>query len=461
MKVLVANRGEIAVRILRTLREMGIASVAVHVKEEPHVWLADEVVAIDSFLSLDSILTAARRTGATAIHPGYGFLAQSAAFARACREAGIVFIGPTPEAMTALGNKAAARATAESLGLPVVPGGPDPRSVGFPLLIKASNGGGGKGMRIVRSEAELQEAIESSRREAKNAFGDDTLIFERYIHPARHVEVQILADGKDAVALGERECSLQRRYQKIIEEAPACIADPRPLFEAAVRLVRAVGYSNAGTVEFLVGPDGEFYFLEVNTRLQVEHPVTELLTGLDIVRLQIEIAHGGKLPAPPSPRGHAIEARLNAEDPYNLFLPQAGRVLKLDWPQRPWLRIDAGIVEGATVTTDYDPLLAKFIAWGSDREQARRRLIEALRETTLLGVITNQPFLIQILESDFFIRRETYTTTIESMTWTEPPVPEEVLQAAKRALAGRPEGPAEGGPSDRYSPWNTLRGFRP
>lgn len=460
MKVLVANRGEIACRVLRTLREMGIASVAVHVKDEPHVWLADEVVPIDSYLSIDSILAAARRTGATSIHPGYGFLSQSAAFAKACRDAKIVFIGPSSEAMVALGNKAASRKTAESLGIPVIPGGDDPKNVGFPLLIKASGGGGGKGMRIVRSAGELDEAIESSRREAKSAFGDDTLMFERYVHPARHVEVQILADGKDAVALGERECSLQRRYQKIIEEAPACIADPQPLFEAATKLAKAVGYANAGTVEFLVGPDGQFYFLEVNTRLQVEHPVTELLIGLDIVKLQVEIAHGGRLPKQPSPRGHAIEARLNAEDPYNQFLPQAGNVLKLDWPHRPWLRIDSGIVEGATVTADYDPLLAKIIAWGSDREQARRRLIEALREMTLLGLVTNQPFLIQILESDFFAKRETYTTTIESTTWKEPPIPEEVLQAAKRALATRAEEAADGGLSDKYSPWSSLGGFR-
>lgn len=460
MKVLVANRGEIACRVLRTLQEMGVASVAVHVRDEPHVWLADEVVQIDSYLSIDSILAAARGAGATAIHPGYGFLSQSAAFARACREAKIVFIGPSPEAMVALGNKVASRRRAESLGIPVIPGGDDPNKVGFPLLIKASGGGGGKGMRIVHRADELDEAIEGSRREAKSAFGDDTLLFERYVHPVRHVEVQILADGKDAVALGERECSLQRRYQKIIEEAPASIGDPQPLFDAATKLARAVGYASAGTVEFLVGPDGRFYFLEVNTRLQVEHPVTELRIGLDIVRLQIEIAHGGKLPEPPVPRGHAIEARMNAEDAYNRFLPQAGKVLKLDWPHRPWLRIDSGIVEGATVTTDYDPLLAKIIAWGADREQARRRLIAALREMTLLGVVTNQPFLIQILESDFFVRRETYTTTIESISWIEPPVPEEVVQAARGALATREEAVADGGLSDRFSPWSTLGGIR-
>jgi acetyl/propionyl-CoA carboxylase alpha subunit len=478
VKILVANRGEIACRILRTLREMAIPSVAVYTDPDvgaPHVELADEAVAlgpVDAYLKIDAILAAARKTGATAIHPGYGFLSQSAPFARACREAGVTFVGPSPEAMVALGDKRGSRKTAEDLGVPVVPGARECDSldlckaaadrVGYPVLIKAAGGGGGKGMRLVRAAAELADGFEAAKREAKAAFADDRVIVEKYVSPARHVEVQILADGKDAVALGERECSLQRRYQKIVEEAPSPgIGDKtrEGLFESATKLARAVGYSNAGTVEFLVGPDGAHYFLEVNTRLQVEHPVTELLTGFDIVQAQVEIARGGALPSRLPPRGHAIEARLNAEDPYNGFLPASGRVLMLEWPQSPAVRVDSGIVEGFEVKPFYDPLLAKLIAFGTTREQARRRLVQALRDTTILGVTTNQPLLVQILESAFFAKGETFTTTIESTAWPEPPVPEEVVAAARKALATRAEAPADG-LSDRHSPWSTLGRWR-
>jgi len=488
MKVLVANRGEIACRVLRTLREMDVPSIAVFTepdRDAPHVWLAGEAVGLGeprAYLDIPRVLEAVRRTGATHVHPGYGFLSQSAPFARACRDAGVGFIGPSPEAMVALGDKRGARATAERIGVPVVPGASECDSVeaaraaaervGWPILLKAVGGGGGKGMRLVHRAEDLPEAMEAARREAVAAFDDARMLVEKYVFPVRHVEVQILADGRDAVALGERECSLQRRYQKVIEEAPSPgIADStrQGLFDSAERLARAVGYQNAGTVEFLVGPDGSHYFLEVNARLQVEHPVTELLTGMDLVRLQVEVARGAPLPARIAPRGHAIEARLNAEDPYAGFLPQAGKVLMLEWPQRPWVRIDSGIRAGSEVSTHYDPLLAKLIAWGPDRDAARRRLLEALRETTLLGVTTNQGFLSQILESGFFVAGETFTTTLEKHQWPDPPVPAEVSAAAKRALsvrapsvaaeaAGAMEGAGSGG--DRFSPWAGMGRFR-
>ncbi|MBI2839289.1 MAG: ATP-grasp domain-containing protein [Acidobacteria bacterium] len=479
-KVLVANRGEIACRVIRTLREMGIASLAVHSdvdRDAPHVWMADEAVGLGaprSYLDATLIITAGQRAGASAVHPGYGFLAENAQFAAACEDAGLVFIGPSPAAMRALGDKRAARKAAEDIGVPVVPGArqcdsPDAAAaaadrVGYPVLIKAAGGGGGKGMRRVHSREEIKEAFAGARREAHAAFSDDRLLVEKYIHPARHVEVQILGDGVGAVALGERECSLQRRYQKVIEESPSPGIDARTrsrLCEAAVKLAAATGYANAGTVEFLVGPDGAFYFLEVNTRLQVEHPVTEAVTGLDLVRSQIEIASGGALPVPPDPRGHAIEARLNAEDPYSQFLPSTGKILMLDWPTRPQTRIDSGIVQGSEVHPFYDSLLAKIICWGQDREQARRRLVTALRETTILGVHTSQAFIIQLLESEELRSGATHTTTIESRSWEPAAVPAEVLQlAARSAHTPAVLRTAGGALCDQYSPWHALGGFR-
>ncbi len=487
MKVLVANRGEIACRILHTLNEMGIPSVAVYTdvdRDSPHVWLAGEAVALgatDSYLKPDLILDAARTTGATAIHPGYGFLSQNAAFARACREARIRFIGPSAESMLALGEKRAARTTAEAAGVPVIPGAKECDSlddarhaaerVGYPILLKAAGGGGGKGMRLVQSEGELAEAFAGAKRESLAAFADDRLLVERYVHPARHVEVQILGDGNDAIALGERECSLQRRYQKIIEESPSTAISERTrraLCDSAVALARAVQYESAGTVEFLVGPDEDYYFLEVNTRLQVEHPVTELRTGVDLVRAQVEVARGGALPEPPAPRGHAIEARLYAEDPYREFLPATGKILMLEWPLRPHVRIDTGIREGQDILPFYDPIIAKLITWGEDREAARLRMVTALRETVLLGLATNQSFLLDILTSDFFIQGETFTTTIEKRSWPAPEVPEEVTAAAReamRTLAASDGGAASDstgtdGLGDRYSPWRRLGAFR-
>ncbi|GAB4327058.1 MAG: hypothetical protein Kow0074_22130 [Candidatus Zixiibacteriota bacterium] len=480
MKILIANRGEIACRVMHTLRDMAIPSVAVYSevdREAPHVWLADEAINLEEtmcYLNGRLIIETAQRVGATAIHPGYGFLSQNAEFARMCREAGIVFIGPSPEAMIALGDKRGSRQTAEREGVPVIPGAvacetaDDVRTaadkVGYPILIKAAGGGGGKGMRRVDSAEEVDEAFAGARREAESSFADDRMLVEKYIHPARHVEVQILGDGKDAVAFGERECSLQRRYQKIIEESPSPGINEttrQGLFESATKLARAVGYQNAGTVEFLVGPDGSFYFLEVNSRLQVEHPVTEQRFGSDLVRAQVEVAHGGPLPTPPSPRGHAMEARLNAEDPYNGFLPATGPVLMLEWPNKPFVRIDTGIHNGSVIEPHYDSLLAKIIAWGEDREQARRRLLGALKNTVLLGLTSNQSFLVDLLETDFFKTGETYTTTVEAQEWNAPEPPEEVVAAAQQALARRVEAhDTDGGPSDRYSPWLRLGAFR-
>lgn len=477
IKVLVANRGEIACRILRTLREMSIPSVAVYTdpdREAPHVHLADDALGLgpsDRYLSPEALLGAARKAGATAVHPGYGFLSQSAAFVRACGAAGVTFIGPSAEAMEALGDKRSSRAAAERLGIPVIPGAREvddlssaqtsARQLGYPVLFKAAGGGGGRGMRLVSRAEELAPAHEAARREAKAAFADDRLLLEKYIHPARHVEIQILGNGRDVVSFGERECSLQRRYQKVMEEAPAGrleAAPRRALAEAAVRLGRAAGYRSAGTVEFLVEGDGSFHFLEVNTRLQVEHPVTEMITGVDLVRAQVEIAQTGALPEAPPPRGHAIEARLCAEDAYHGFLPQAGPVLALRLPERPWLRIDAGVNEGQRVTADYDSLLAKVIAWGGDREQARRRLVESLRELVLLGVATNQSYLLQILESDAFRKGDTFTTTLEEGEWREPPVPPEILSRVRGWLV--PRAGAEPNGHRLPSPWQTLGKFR-
>jgi acetyl/propionyl-CoA carboxylase alpha subunit len=479
-KVLVANRGEIAIRVCRTLREMEIPSVTVFSDADrlaPHVGAGDEAVRLgpaapaESYLNIDAILNAARATGANAIHPGYGFLSQSAAFARACREAGVVFVGPSAESMEQLGDKVSSRRAAERCRVPVVPGAEDVKDaasarveadrIGYPVLLKAAGGGGGRGMRRVDRAEELAAAFESARREAGAAFGNDRLFVEKLVDPARHVEIQVLGDGKNAVAFGERECSLQRRYQKVIEESPSTALDSktrRAMEEAAVRLTRDAAYAGAATVEFLLGPDQSFYFLEVNTRLQVEHPVTEARFGLDLVRAQLEIAAGGQLPKPGTPRGCAIEARVNAEDPYHGFLPQTGKLLLLRWAEGEGLRVDAGIAEGQSIHAHYDSLLAKVIAHGDSRDEARARLLDALRSTALLGVITNQGFLIDLLESEPFRKGETYTRTIESMRWDAPEgVPDEaVLAAAIGLVSPSRSGGDERDDADRYSPWKLL-----
>jgi acetyl/propionyl-CoA carboxylase alpha subunit len=420
-KILIANRGEIAVRILRTCREMGIAAVAVYSDfdhDALHVRLADQAVPIggaaakESYLNLEKIIAAARLTGADAIHPGYGFLAENAEFAAACEESGIVFIGPRADVIRALGSKNEARKLAQEAGVPVVA---VPAENEFPKLIKASLGGGGRGMRIVRNAAEFKEAFAAARGEAERAFGDGALLVEKYIEGARHVEVQIFGDHHgDVMHLFERDCSVQRRHQKIIEESPSPAVTPEiqsRMTDAAVALARKVGYTNAGTVEFLLAPSGDFYFIEVNTRIQVEHPVTEMATGLDLIRLQIEIAQGGKLPdAQPEQNGHAIEARLYAEDPANDFLPATGTLHVWEPPDPSLgLRIDSGVKGGSEIGVYYDPLLAKVIAHADDRDSAIRRLTHALRTFAAQGVQTNREFLIEMLESEEFKSGKAHT----------------------------------------------------
>ncbi len=439
-RLLIANRGEIACRIQRTCRELGIETVAVFSEVDrhlPHVQQADLSVCLgaaearDSYLSVERIIDAARRTGAQAIHPGYGFLSENAAFAEACSQAGITFIGPPAECIRLMGDKAAARREMAQSGVPVLPGydgneAGDERleqeaaRVGYPLLIKAVAGGGGKGMRIVHSSEEFSEALEAARREATGAFGDARMLLERYLARARHVEVQVFADEHDnAVYLFERDCSVQRRHQKIVEEAPAPGVDAalrKQLGEAAVRAARAIGYRGAGTVEFLLAPDGEFFFMEMNTRLQVEHPVTELVTGEDLVAWQLRVASGEPLPRAQQElrlEGHAMEVRLYAENPLRSFMPSSGTLAVQEWPQQTGVRIDSGFNPGNPVTRHYDPMLAKVIAHGKDREQARLRLIRALEHTLIGGIQHNTGFLADLLAHPRFAAAELSTRFLE------------------------------------------------
>jgi propionyl-CoA carboxylase alpha chain len=426
-KILVANRGEIARRIYRTCREMGIATVAVHSvvdQDEPHVREADEAVALpgstpaESYLDIGAILAAAKTTGADAIHPGYGFLAENAVFARSVVENGLIWIGPYSRSIEIMGSKIASKQLMEKAGVPVLPtiqirGLSAVRSaalaLGFPVLVKASAGGGGKGMRVVFDPDQLGDAISAAKREAAGAFGDDTVFLEKFLEDARHIEVQVFGDTHGrVVSLFERECSVQRRHQKIIEECPSPAVDAdlrRRLSEAAIDAARAVDYVNAGTVEFLVQGD-RFYFLEMNTRIQVEHPVTEMVTGLDLVRLQIEIADGGTVGEPPSLSGHAIEARLYAEDPSNEFLPMAGKVHRFELESQPGIRVDSGVETGSEISIHYDPMIAKVIAHASTREAAASMLASSLRQTRIHGPVNNRPLLIRILEHPEFIAGE-------------------------------------------------------
>jgi acetyl/propionyl-CoA carboxylase alpha subunit len=409
-KLLIANRGEIALRIMRTARSLGILSVAVYADDDadsPNVRAADEAVRIDAYLDSGAIVAAARAVKANAVHPGYGFLAENADFAEGCEQAGIVFVGPKAEAIRLLGAKDRARGIARQTGVPIVPEG-----TRLPMLIKAAAGGGGRGMRIVRRAEDLEPAMASARSEALRSFGNDNLLVESYIEEARHVEVQILGDHHgNLIHLFERDCSVQRRHQKVIEESPSPAVTPElreKICAAAVALGRAAGYTNAGTVEFLLAPSGEFFFIEVNTRLQVEHPVTEMVTGLDLVQLQIEIAEGQPLHLPLLRQfGHAVEARLYAEQPGNNFLPSTGRIEV--WNAGASARIDSGVHEGTEVGVRYDPLLAKLIAWAPDRATAIRKLAYALRSTAIGGVETNREYLIQVLEHEDFLAGRAHT----------------------------------------------------
>ena len=430
-KVLIANRGEIAVRVIRACHELGVRAVAVYSEADarsPHVREADEAVLIGpapssgSYLRIDRILDAARSTGAEAVHPGYGFLSERESFARAVRDAGLTWIGPPAEAIAAMGSKPAARTLAVAAGVPVVPGTTESiadaaqgarlaEQFGYPVLLKAAAGGGGKGMRVVSGPAELTAALDAARREAKSAFGDDAVYLEKFITTPRHVEIQILADSHGTIlSLGERECSVQRRHQKMIEESPSVAVDAelrRTMGETAVRAARAAGYVNAGTCEFLLDASRNFYFLEMNTRLQVEHPVTELVTGIDLVQWQLRIAAGERLPFRQEdilPRGWAMECRITSEDTSNGFLPSAGKITHLRLPSGPGVRWDGGIEAGTEVGLYYDPMLAKLIVWGADREQAVRRMRRALVDLTILGLETSRDFHIRVMDDAEFRR---------------------------------------------------------
>ena len=461
-KVLIANRGEIAVRIIRACREMDITPVAVFSEADAaalHVRLAEEAYGIgpapsrDSYLNVERVLAAARAARADAIHPGYGFLAENAAFARACEDAGIVFIGPRSETIALMGEKTSARRIAVEAGVPVVPGtmaavsdtatlGREAERIGYPVMLKAAAGGGGKGMRLVAAAADLEAAAERARGEARSAFGDDSVYLEKAIVRPRHVEIQVLADTHgNAVHLFERECSIQRRHQKVIEESPSPAVTPElreRMGSLALALVKRAGYVNAGTLEFLVDAGGNPYFLEMNTRLQVEHPVTEMVTGVDLVKLQIKVAQGERLPFAQGDlrqHGHAIECRVYAEDPDNNFLPSPGIIRALRTPGGPGIRDDSGVYEGATVSIHYDPLVSKLVAHGADRGEAIARMRRAVGEYTVLGIKTTLPFFARVLRHPVFVSGDYDTSFIEGAFREAPDAAERPWQIAVAAAA--------------------------
>jgi acetyl-CoA carboxylase biotin carboxylase subunit len=439
-RVLVANRGEIALRIIRACQEEGLEAVAVYSEADrlaPHVRAAHTAVllgaapAAESYLNIPKLIAAAQNNGCQAVHPGYGFLSERAAFADACVQAGLVFVGPPAAAIRAMGDKTEARRRMQQAGVPVVPGTAatlrdaaearrEAKRIGYPVMLKAAAGGGGKGMRLVKTDADVDSAFQGARSEAQKAFGDGSVYVEKYLERPRHIEIQILADRHGrVVALGERECSIQRRHQKLIEEAPSPVVSPalrRRLSEAATAAAGAVGYSGAGTIEFLLTPTGEFYFLEMNTRIQVEHPVTELVYGVDLVREQLRIAAGQPMRVHPGllhPRGHAIECRITAEDPFNDFLPATGVLQYLRVPSGPGIRWDGGVEAGNEVTLFYDPLIAKLVAWGETREMAIQRMRRALRELVIVGLPTAQPFHLRVMDDPEFRRGELDITYLE------------------------------------------------
>ena len=489
-KILIANRGEIACRVMRTAKRMGIRCVAVYSdadREALHVKRADEShrigspPAAESYLSIEAIIAAARKSGAEAIHPGYGFLSENEDFAAACKKAGIVFIGPTPEAIAAMGDKSAAKRLMEKAGVPLVPGyhGEDQSAalleneaarIGFPVLIKPSAGGGGKGMRVVRDKKSFGGALDGARREAKASFGDERVLIERYLERPRHIEMQVFGDTHGNVLhFFERDCSVQRRHQKVIEEAPAPkFAKRAEMGAAALAAAKAIGYTGAGTVEFIAEQDGRFYFMEMNTRLQVEHPVTEMITGLDLVELQLRVAAGERLPVTQDQvqaRGHAIEARIYAEDPARDFLPSTGRLVHVAFP--PEARVDTGVEPGAEITPWYDPMIAKLVVHGDDRAMALGKMVAALGETHIAGVTTNVEFLRRICESTAFAKADLDTGLIErhrtELFRPRGEVPREVLAAAALAELAHEEHTAHeraGRTGDRYSPWHQVDGWR-
>jgi acetyl-CoA carboxylase, biotin carboxylase subunit len=491
-KILIANRGEIALRIMNTCHEMGIASVAVYSdadRKALHVLKACQAVNLGSsepsasYLNIDKIINAAKESGAEAIHPGYGFLAENPAFAERCELENIVFIGPPSSVISSLGDKTIARQTMIKNGVPVIPGMTCPETdkeilaseaerLGYPVLIKASAGGGGKGMRLVETPGDLHEASISAANEAKRAFGNDSIYLEKYITCPRHIEFQILADSfGNIVHLLERECSIQRRHQKIIEETPSPVMTPElreRMGNAAIKAARASGYVNAGTVEFLLDKDGNFYFLEVNTRLQVEHPITEMITGLDLVRLQIQIAAGNHLPFTQKDitgRGHAIECRIYAEDPEQGFFPSPGKIEFMKEPSGPGIRNDCGIYSGFYVPVEYDPILSKLIVYATDRKDAIERMIRALKEYVILGVKTPIAFLIDILNSTPFAEGQTYTDFINTHfpCWKpqRPDIDIAYIAYIIDEIAGKKKVQLKGPATDDYlSPWQSLGQWR-
>jgi len=490
-KILIANRGEIAVRVMRTCREMGIATVAVYSESDEkaaHVLAADEAVLLGpsevskSYLAMEKIIAAAKSTGAEAIHPGYGFLSENAEFAEYCRENGIVFIGPSGRAIRDLGDKTRARAIMEKGGVPIIPGTITPETdpdvlarkaeeIGYPVVIKASAGGGGKGMRTVNASGDMRDALLSASSEAKNAFGNGAVYLEKYLKRPRHIEFQILADNHGHVIhLLERECSIQRRYQKIIEETPSPAMTPalrKKMGQAAIDAAKAAGYVNAGTVEFLLDQDGSFYFLEVNTRLQVEHPITEMVTGIDLVRQQILIAAGEPLSLTQddiTARGHAIECRIYAEDPENAFMPSPGKISFLKEPTGPGIRNDCGVYSGFEVPMYYDPILSKLIAFAEDREKTIQRMIMALEDYVILGIRTPIPFLVDILRSQAFAAGETFTDFIPTHFAGWKPQSRNRHLAAIAFLADmltKKQAVVEAaGVSEMPTPWQTLGHWR-
>jgi len=489
-KILIANRGEIACRVMRTCRRMSIRTVAVHSTIDAHalhVEMADEAYLIggprpaESYLRGDKIVEVAKACGAEAIHPGYGFLSENEDFARAVEKAGLVFIGPTPEAIERMGLKDRAKAIMEKAGVPVVPGyhgenqdakflRGEAKKVGFPLLIKAVAGGGGKGMRLVTKDAEFDDQLAAARREAKNAFGDEAVLLERFVQGPHHIEYQVFGDTHgNYVHLFERECSIQRRHQKVLEETPSPFLDDtmrKAMGEAAVAAARAIAYRGAGTIEFIAGADRKFYFMEMNTRLQVEHPVTEMTTGEDLVEWQLRVAAGEELPLKQSEitrGGHSIEVRLCAENPSNNFLPETGRIGVLRAPQEvdEVVRLDTGVREGDEVSVYYDPMIAKLVVWGADRVESARRMQEALAETEILGVTTNLAFLERVVRHPAFLAGDTDTAFIERHRTALLPEPgaapdEALVAAAARAFMDEQAAIASSPPS----PWNDTRGWR-
>jgi acetyl-CoA/propionyl-CoA carboxylase, biotin carboxylase, biotin carboxyl carrier protein len=462
-RVLIANRGEIAVRIIRTCRELGYASIAVYSdadRDALHVEMADSAyrigppLATDSYLSIGAILEAANKAKATLIHPGYGFLAERAHFAQAVEEAGFTFVGPGPQAIEMMGDKAAARRAADASGMPIVPGTPEPvdlrqakrqaERIGFPLIVKAAFGGGGKGMHVVRSADHLEEALRRAAREAQSYFGRPEVFLERYVERAHHVEAQVMADSRgNVVFFGERDCSVQRRHQKLIEETPSPVMDDalRTRFaEAAIALTKESGYRNAGTIECILDEDGSFYFLEMNTRLQVEHTVTEMVTGIDMVALQLAVAQGERIDhLSPDPRGAAMQCRINAEDPGRNFLPGPGRITRYEEPGGAFVRVDSSVAAGREIPPDYDSMFAKLIVSGEDRERARRRMLRALDEFQVEGVPTTIPVHRWVLESaDFRAGKHTTTWLERALVDVELPAQVNLAPAATTQSAARP-----------------------